>query len=242
MNTVISKITIILPTYCEADNIGNIIDRIEKLGINATILVIDDSSPDGTQEIVKKLQKNNPNIILLTRPCKMGLGTAITYGFQYLLSQGHPPDYIITMDADHSHNPRDIPKLVYEAIKGNDLVVGSRYCRGGAVKGWSNIRFVISRTANKIANFLLRLPVSDYTSGFRCYSRNYIEKALPKLHSETYEIQIETLRQAKLQGSKICEVPITFENRKKGKSKLTPNEIATFTKYILKILIQKSQD
>lgn len=234
------NVAIILPTYCEADNIKNIINRIEKLGINATILVIDDSSPDGTQEIVKKLQKKHPNIILLTRPSKMGLGTAITYGFRYLLSQKHPPKYIITMDADHSHNPEDIPKLIHEAVKGYDLVVGSRYCKGGTVKGWSKIRFIISRTANKIANFLLKLPINDYTSGFRCYSKSYIEKALPKLHSETYEIQIETLRQAKLQGSKICEVPITFENRKKGKSKLTPNEIATFTKYILKTLIRKS--
>ncbi|MEM2970022.1 MAG: polyprenol monophosphomannose synthase [Candidatus Bathyarchaeia archaeon] len=233
---------IILPTYCEAYNIANIIDRIEKLGINATILVIDDSSPDGTKEIVKKLQKKHRNITLLIRPHKMGLGTAITYGFRHLLSQKCPPEYIITMDADHSHNPEDIPKLVDEAVKGHDLVVGSRYCKGGTVKGWNKIRLIISKTANKIANFLLKLPISDYTSGFRCYSRSYIEKALPKLHSETYEIQIETLRQAKLQGSKICEVPITFENRKKGKSKLTLNEIATFTKYILKILIQKSQD
>ena len=231
-----SQVAIILPTYCEAENIADIIHTIESLKLNSTLVIIDDSSPDGTQSIVMKLKENYQNIILLKRPRKMGLGTAITDGFRFLLSLPKPPKYVITMDADNSHNPKDIPRLLQLARKGYDLVIGSRYCKKGKVKGWKLTRLLISKTANKITGMLIKLPLNDFTSGFRCYSKEYIEKALPKLHSQTYEIQIETIRQAKLQGSKISEIPITFENRKKGKSKLTLTEITTFSKYILKVL------
>ncbi|MGB9778354.1 MAG: polyprenol monophosphomannose synthase [Candidatus Bathyarchaeales archaeon] len=230
------QIAIILPTYCEAENIANIIRTIEELGLHSLIVVIDDSSPDGTQKIVKQLQQEYKNIVLLTRPFKMGLGTAITAGFRYILSKKEAPEYIITMDADNSHNPEEIPKLFATAKKGYDIAVGSRYCEGGKVKGWKLSRLLISRTANKIVKILLKLPINDFTSGFRCYSRRYIAKALPKLHSQTYEIQIETIRQAKIQNSKVAETPITFQNRKKGKSKLTLTEIAAFSKYILKVI------
>jgi len=230
------NIAIILPTYCEAENIENIILTIEDLKLNSTLLVIDDSSPDGTQNIVMKLKEKYKNIILIKRPRKMGLGTAITDGFRFLLSLPKPPKYVITMDADNSHNPKDIPRLLQLARKGYDLVIGSRYCKKGKVKGWKLTRLLISKTANKITGMLIKLPLNDFTSGFRCYSKEYIEKALPKLHSQTYEIQIETIRQAKIQNSKIGEIPIVFENRKKGKSKLTKNEIITFSKYILKVL------
>ncbi len=240
MNKKPPKIAVILPTYCEEENIADIITKIENLKLSTTILVIDDSSPDGTENKIKELQRRYENILLLKRPRKMGLGTAITDGFKYLLSMQEPPEYIITMDADRSHNPIDILKLLQKAQKGSDLVIGSRYCVGGEIKGWGITRFLISRIANKIAQTVIRLPISDYTSGFRCYSKEYVEKALPKLHSQTYEIQIETLRQAKLQGSRISEIPITFENRKRGKSKLTANEVATFLKYILKILLKQT--
>jgi len=230
------QVAIILPTYCEAENIADIIHTIENLKLNSTLVIIDDSSPDETQNIVRKLKENYKNIILLNRPRKMGLGTAIIDGFRFLLSLPKPPKYIITMDADYSHNPNDIPKLLKLAKKGYDLIIGSRYCKKGKVKGWKLTRLLISKTANKITGMLIKLPLNDFTSGFRCYSKEYVRKAIPKLHSETYEIQIETIRQAKLQNSKIGEIPIVFENRKKGKSKLTKNEIITFSKYILKVL------
>jgi dolichol-phosphate mannosyltransferase len=230
------EVAIILPTYCEAGNIADIIHTIENLRLNSTLVVIDDASPDGTQSIVKELKLKYRNIILLNRPRKMGLGTAIRDGFRFLLSLPRQPKYIVTMDADYSHDPNDIPKLVKLAKKGYDLVIGSRYCEEGKVKGWTLSRLLISKAANKITGILVKLPLKDFTSGFRCYSREYINKALPRLHSETYEIQIETIRQAKLQNSKIGEIPIVFENRKKGKSKLTPTEIAAFSKYILKVL------
>jgi dolichol-phosphate mannosyltransferase len=112
----------------------------------------------------------------------------------------------------------------------------------GEVKGWKLTRLLISKVANKITGKIIRLQLNDFTSGFRCYSKGYIINALPKLHSETYEIQIETLRQAKLQNSKIGEIPIVFENRKKGKSKLTLTEIAAFSKYILKVSWEQLRD
>jgi dolichol-phosphate mannosyltransferase len=230
------RVAIILPTYCEAENIRDIIHAIENLKLNSTILVVDDSSPDKTKNIVGELNELYGNILLLDRPSKMGLGTAITDGFRFLLALPNSPDYIIAMDADYSHNPQDIPRLLNLAEKGCDLVVGSRYCQEGSAKGWSLSRLLISRVANKLTGMVLNLQLSDFTSGFRCYSKSYLMKALPQLHSETYEIQIETLRQAKLQGSNIGEVSIVFENRKKGKSKLSSREFAAFSKYLLKVL------
>jgi dolichol-phosphate mannosyltransferase len=232
-------VAIILPTYCEAENIADIIHAIENLKLDSTILVIDDSSPDETQDVVEKLSERYPNISLLKRPQKMGLGTAITDGFRFLLSLPEPPSYIITMDADYSHAPHDIPRLLHLAEEGNDLVIGSRYCKQGEVRGWKLTRLLISKVANKITGKIIHLQLNDFTSGFRCYSRGYLTKALPQLHSETYEIQIETLRQAKIQDSKIGEIPIIFENRKKGKSKLTLTEIAAFSKYIAKVSWEK---
>lgn len=233
-----SCVAILLPTYCEADNVESLICTIENLKINSTIIVIDDSSPDGTGNIVEKLQKEYSNIILLSRPYKAGLGTAITHGFRFISSQQNPPDYIITMDADYSHNPEDIPKLLQQANRGYDVVVGSRYCQGGRVKGWTLTRLMISKVANKITAKLIALPINDFTSGFRCYSRNYVQEILPSLHSQTYEIQIETLRQAYINNARVTEIPIIFVNRKKGKSKLTKNEILGFFFYVLKAALK----
>ena len=230
---------VISPTYCEAENIGGLIQTIEGLNLNSVLLVIDDSSPDETRSIVEKLNEKYGNIILLTRPRKMGLGTAIRDGFELLLSQPNPPKYIITMDADYSHSPYDIPRLLDFAKNGYDLVVGSRYCEGGAVKGWTVIRRITSMVANRMAGSLIQLRVNDFTSGFRCYSQRCIQNVLSKLHSQTYEIQIETIRQAKLHNLKVGEIPITFENRKKGKSKLTLAEIVAFSKYIMKVLLRQ---
>ena len=233
------EVAVISPTYCEAENIGGLIQTIEGLHLNSLLLVIDDSSPDETQSIVKNLNEKYENIILLTRPRKMGLGTAIRDGFELLLSQPTPPKYIITMDADYSHSPYDIPRLLAFAKSGYGIVIGSRYCVGGAVKGWTLFRRITSMIANRIAGSLIQLQVNDFTSGFRCYSQRCVQTVLSKLHSQTYEIQIETIRQAKLHNLKVGETPILFENRKKGKSKLSLTEIVAFSKYILKVLLKK---
>jgi dolichol-phosphate mannosyltransferase len=207
---------------------------LENLGLDLRVLVIDDSSPDGTADIVRKLQRRYLNILLLVRSRKMGLGTAITDGFKVLLSLRNPPRYIVTMDADYSHNPRDVPRAIATAKRGNGLAIGSRYCRGGGVMNWSVFRRVTSRVANILASLLVRARIHDYTSGLRCYSTRLVRDMVPDLHSETYEIQIETIRQACNRGFNVTEFPMTFVNRKKGKSKLSANEIKEFTSYILK--------
>jgi dolichol-phosphate mannosyltransferase len=230
-----SEIGIILPTYCEAVNIGNLINDIENLDLDLRILVIDDSSPDGTADVVRKLQKKFGNILLFVRSKKSGLGTAITDGFKILLSLKNSPNYIVTMDADYSHNPKDVPRAISAAKKGKGLAIGSRYCKGGGVVKWSIFRRVTSRVANTLAFLLVRARIHDYTSGLRCYSTKLVKEMVSDLHSETYEIQIETIRQACKRGFDVREFPMTFVNRKNGKSKLSPNEIKEFTSYILKI-------
>ena len=227
-------VAIMLPTYCEAGNIESLIREIKNLKPDSLIVVIDDSSHDGTASIVEELQKEYDNILVFTRPAKLGLGTAITDGFKVILSLKNPPDYIITMDADYSHNPQAIQKLLATGEKGYDLVIGSRYKEGSRIVGWHILRRLISRVANFIASTMVGMRIHDCTSGFRCYSKNYVENVIGYLHSQTYEIQIETVKQAWTRGFKVKEVPITFENRKRGKSKLTKAEFQGFLSYIIK--------
>src|SRR4030042_6752549 len=230
-----SDIGIILPTYCEADSVGRLIPELESLNLNASILVIDDSSPDGTADLIRKLQKQYKNVLLLVRKRKSGLGTAITDGFRVFLSLQNPPKCIVTMDADYSHNPKEIPRLIAPTHDAYDLIVGSRYYRGGSTQDWGIVRLAISKIANLITKYRIAAGIHDYTSGMRCYSTRVVRSMINDLHSRTYEIQIETIRQANLRRFKLKEVPITFVNRKKGKSKLSINEIRDFLSYIMSI-------
>ena len=230
-----SEVGVILPTYGEAENISKLIEDIEGLKLDASILVIDDSSPDGTAELVQEKQKKYPNITLYLRPKKTGLGTAITDGFKIFLSATTPPKYVFTMDADYSHNPQDIPQLL-ATMKECDcgIVIGSRYVKGGKIAGWPFTRKVISKTANLIARASLGLKLKDCTSGYRCYSTRFLKEAIGNLHSHTYEIQIETVRQAALRNFNVKETPILFVNRKRGKSKLSWTEIKSYLSYTMK--------
>ena len=230
-------IGVLLPTYCEAENIGNLIREIQELDLDIIITVVDDSSPDDTSKVVKKLQNKFHNIHLICRESKSGLGTAIVTGFRFFLDLPYPPDFIVTMDSDYSHNPRDIVRLVKHGSNGNDLVIGSRYVKRGTSKNWPLKRQLISRVANILASLVVGRRIKDCTSGFRCYSRDYVQRVLPSLHSTTYEIQIETLRQGRLGHSSIKEIPITFVERKKGKSKLSRDEIRAFLNYTAKSLL-----
>lgn len=232
-----TSVAVLLPTYCEAENVESLIHEIERLNLNILVAVIDDSSPDGTAERVMRLNEKYGNVHLVSRHEKLGLGTAITDGFRYVLGLKAKPDYIVTMDADYSHNPKDIPRLVKAAREGCDLVIGSRYIRGGKMIGWPLRRRLISRLANFIAAATIGKRMHDCTSGFRCYSRRYVKNVLPDLHSQTYEIQIETIRQARLNKFVVEEIPITFEDRKRGKSKLTATESRAFLAYIFKTVI-----
>lgn len=235
-----SEVGLILPTYREAENIASLIDEIENLNLNTSILVIDDSSPDGTAEIVKNLQKKYDNILLCVRPRKCGLGTAITDGFKIFLSLKSAPKFIVTMDADYSHNPKAMPQLLSKMQSGCGIVIGSRYCRGGKIAGWSCARKIISRTANVVAKFLVGLKLRDCTSGFRCYSTRFLKVTIDSLHSQTYEIQIEILRQALLRGFSVKESPILFVNRKHGKSKLTFAEVQGYISYVFKTATRRN--
>jgi dolichol-phosphate mannosyltransferase len=229
------EIGVILPTYREAENIGKLIEEIEDLNLDSTILVIDDSSPDETANIVQEKQQMYQNIFLFNRPKKSGLGSAITDGFRYFLNESNPPKYVFTMDADYSHNPQDMPKLL-STMRECDcgIVIGSRYSKGGQIEGWPLSRKIISRTANSIARASLGLELKDCTAGFRCYSTKFLREVIGNLHSQTYEIQIETVRQASLRGIPVKETPVLFVNRKQGKSKLNWTEIKSFLSYTLK--------
>ena len=232
-----AKVGVLLPTYCEAENIQRLIDEIEELPLVTLILVIDDSSQDGTADAVRRLQQKYPNILLLVRPQKGGLGSAITEGFRTFLSVPHVPEFVITMDADYSHNPQDMPRLVSTMDSGCDLAIGSRYCKGGKTEGWPLTRKIISRLANLTARGILGLKLRDCTSGYRCYSTGFLAKTIGFLHSQTYDIQIETVKQAHSQGFNTQEVPILFVNRKQGKSKLSLKEIENYISYIFKTML-----
>lgn len=233
------SVAVLLPTYCEVENIEDMIREIEGLGLpNLRIVVIDDSSPDGTCELVRQLQEKYDNIIFYRRPAKLGLGTAITAGFKLILSMKNPPSYVVAMDADFSHDPKEILRLIRAMKNDSDLVIGSRYQQSGEILGWSPVRHAISRVANFIAATVARTKVRDCTSGFRCYSVRYLRSVIKDLHSETYEIQIETVKQARIKKFRISEVPITFTNRKRGKSKLTLTEIQAFLSYIIRARLE----
>jgi dolichol-phosphate mannosyltransferase len=233
------SVVVILPTYCEAENIESLIREIQGLKLNVSIVVVDDSSPDGTPDMVNKLSEEYGNIVLISRPEKLGLGTAITDGFRYILSLREKPDYVVTMDSDYSHNPQDIPRLVGTARNGYSLVIGSRYVEGGAMRNWPLRRRLISRFANLLVTIMVGVRLHDCTSGFRCYSQQYIVNVLSRLHSQTYEIQIETIRQARLNDFAVKEIPIIFVDRKKGKSKLTTVEFVGFVNYVSKVTFAK---
>jgi dolichol-phosphate mannosyltransferase len=237
--SIAAQVGVILPTYCESQNIDGLITDVENLGLDASILVVDDSSPDGTAERVRKMQAKYENILLFVRPAKSGLGTAITDGFKTYLSLQNSPSYVVTMDADYSHDPKTVPKLLARAKDGCGIAVGSRYVKNGGTVGWSWFRTLVSRTANMFAKSALNLKPRDCTSGFRCYSADFLKAAIGSLHSQTYEIQIETVRQALSHGFTVAEVPILFTNRRRGKSKLTLTEIQSYTSYVLKALTHR---
>jgi dolichol-phosphate mannosyltransferase len=230
-----SEIGVLLPTYREAENIGLLIGEIEDLHLSTSILVVDDSSPDGTAEIVREMQKKRRNILFCCRPRKEGLGTAIRDGFKIFLSLASPPKYVVTMDADYSHDPKAIPRFLSEMQSNCAIVVGSRYCKGGETVGWPFTRRFVSRLANLLARSAVGLKLNDCTSGFRCYSTRFLKSFGPSLRSQSFEIQIELLRKALSGGFEIREVPISFVNRRRGRSKLSSAELWGYMSYALNL-------
>jgi dolichol-phosphate mannosyltransferase len=213
---------VIIPTYNEKENIQAILTAIYDLNQDFHVLVIDDSSPDGTADIVRELQPNfNNTVFLQERKGKLGLGTAYIHGFKWAIDKGY--NFIFEMDADFSHSPSDLPRL-YDACKrqGADLAVGSRYVKGGGVKNWPSDRIALSKGASVYTRLILWMPVEDPTAGFMCYKREVLETInLDEIHFVGYAFQIEMKFAAWKLGFKIKEVPIQFEDRKFGDSKMS---------------------
>ncbi|UZR93746.1 polyprenol monophosphomannose synthase [Chondrinema litorale] len=217
-----SKQIVIIPTYNEIENIEGIISEILSLYIDIHILIVDDGSPDGTADKVKEMQKQFDGLIyMIEREKKSGLGTAYITGFKYALAKGY--DYIFEMDADFSHNPRDLVRL-FEACKnqGFDVAVGSRYITGVNVVNWPMSRVIMSYFASKYVKFITGMPISDATAGFKCYSRKVLEKIdLDRIRFVGYAFQIEMKFKAWKYNFQIKEVPIIFTDRTKGTSKMS---------------------
>lgn len=215
-----NKSLVILPTYNERKNIGKIIGKILWLeGFH--ILVIDDASTDGTAGIVREFMEKTNKVHLIERPAKLGLGTAYITGFKWGLENDYA--YLIEMDADGSHNPESLPWFIKEIEKGYDMVIGSRYLEGKiSVVGWDFHRLLLSKFGNFYASRLLRLPFTDLTSGFRCYSRKALESIdLDRVKSNGYSFQIEMVYWIRRTGLKIGEMPIIFFERNSGSSKMS---------------------
>jgi dolichol-phosphate mannosyltransferase len=211
--------TVVVPTYNERENIGALIERILELP-RFRVLVVDDNSPDGTATIVAEIARHEPRIGLLSRPGKLGLGTAYIAGFRRALAEG--ANYIYEMDADFSHDPRYLPDLLVATETRYDLTLGSRYVPGGGTIDWGMIRKIISRGGNMYARAILGLPVMDATGGFRCYRRRVLETLdLKAIHSNGYSFQIEMAYRTLQAGFTIGETPIIFPDRRIGHSKMS---------------------
>jgi dolichol-phosphate mannosyltransferase len=212
---------VIIPTYKERENIEAIVKSISSLPIVFDILIIDDNSPDGTADIVKNLQKSFLNLNLVERPGKMGLGTAYITGFKWALEKGY--NYIYEMDADFSHDPRDLVKL-YKACSedGADLAIGSRYISGVNVVNWPLSRVLMSYVASIYVRMITGMRIMDTTAGFKCYRKEVLQNIrLDKVKSIGYGFQIEMKFKTWKLGYKIVEVPIIFTDRKLGASKMS---------------------
>jgi dolichol-phosphate mannosyltransferase len=214
------RILICLPTYNERENLESMVRSLGELGLEGLeVLVIDDSSPDGTGEIADRLAAELPWVHILHRERKEGLGPAYLAGFRRALELS--ADLVFEMDCDFSHDPADVPRLV-EATGGADLVLGSRYVRGGGTRNWGFVRRFISRGGSLYAQVLLQLGIRDLTGGFKCYRRAVLETIdLDAISSLGYAFQIETTYRALRAGFRVVEVPITFADREVGGSKMS---------------------
>jgi dolichol-phosphate mannosyltransferase len=216
------RILVSLATYNEAENLQPLIAEIHRYLPDAHLLVVDDNSPDGTGRIAEELAATDPRIHVLHRPGKLGLGTATLDAMNYAILNGY--DYLQNLDADFSHPPRYLPGIIQGMMK-NDVMIGSRYARGGATENWPLPRLVISRTVNLLVRFLFRMPVMDASGAFRCYRVSKLKEAeLGRTESRGYSFQQEVLFRIHKAGAKLGEVPIVFENRRAGKSKVNQAE------------------
>ncbi len=213
------KSLVIIPTYNEAENIQKLIQEIFNYLPQTDILIIDDNSPDGTGKIADALSAADLRIRVIHRPKKMGMGNAYNRGFRYAIEKGY--DVLFEMDADFSHKPEDLPRLL-EGLQDNGLVIGSRYIDGGGTVNWGLLRRFVSKGGNLYSRFMLGLNVTDMTAGFRCYNVSALKKInLDRVRSNGYGFQVEMSYRIKEAGFNIKEIPIIFEDRRAGQSKMS---------------------
>ncbi len=214
-----SKAVIVIPTYNEAENVEALITEIHKNVPQINILFVDDNSPDGTGRLIKKLKARNPKILLLERAQKNGLGRAYIDGFKIALEKGF--EYIFEMDADFSHDPKELPNFLNEIVE-NDLVIGSRYIKGVNVINWPLKRLLLSYYANVYTRIVTGIPIRDCTGGFKCFRRGVLEAIdFHRIKSNGYAFQIELNFKVWKKGFRIKEIPIIFYDRIHGESKLS---------------------
>lgn len=226
------KPLVIIPTYNERENIGDLLDGVFQHVPEADVLVVDDGSPDGTAGIVAARGESDSRVKLLNRTAKDGLGPAYIAGFQWALERDYA--LIIGMDADFSHDPSYLPQFV-EQSRAYDLIIGSRYVPGGATPDWKLSRRIISRVGNTVARTVLGLKVRDCTTGYKCYRRETLAKIdLDSIEVVGYGFLIETTYQCYLNGARIKEIPIVFIDRREGKSKMTSTIVSEALGYVFR--------
>jgi dolichol-phosphate mannosyltransferase len=218
------RILISLATYNERENLAPLIEEIQRMLPAADLLVIDDNSPDGTGKLAEELAAADPRIHVLHRAGKLGLGTAILAGMRYAMEQNY--DYLINMDCDFSHHPRYLPALL-AGMDQRDVMIGSRYVRGGGTRNWPLSRQMLSQGVNRLVRFLLRMPARDASGAYRCYRVSKLRQTeLQRIISHGYSFQQEVLYRCRKAGCKLGETPIIFEDRRAGSSKVNLREAA----------------
>ncbi|MBN1517918.1 polyprenol monophosphomannose synthase [Candidatus Sumerlaeota bacterium] len=219
------RVAVILPTYNEAENIIPLIEAVLQQDADRefTVVVVDDNSPDGTAELVRDAMQSESRLDLITRAGKLGLGTAYIAGYRRALERGC--EWILSMDADWSHNPEHIPEIL-SRTGGADMVIGSRYVAGGGLRDWPMHRKLLSAAANRMARAVLRIKTRDCTSGYRCYRAEFLRKIpLDEITSDGYSFLIDLLYRFIQAEARIAESPILFTDRKGGVSKISKTEI-----------------
>jgi len=230
------KILIIIPTYNELENLPTLLPEVLSKNDGINVLIVDDNSPDGTAAFVENEMKNINGIHLIKRPSKRGLGTAYIAGFKFALQNGY--DFIFEMDADFSHDPKEIPRF-FDEIKNSDVVLGSRYINGVNVINWPMRRLLLSSFANFYTRFITGMPVHDATGGFKCFRREVLEAInLEKVTSNGYAFQIEMTFKAWKKGFQVKEIPIIFVDRVKGKSKMSRKIVREAVTMVWKLRIK----
>lgn len=231
----------VIPTYNEADNLLALIGQILSLSVDDLhAVIVDDNSPDGTGDLAEEIACRNPNVYAVHRPAKLGLGTAYIAGFRRAFALA--ADRVITMDADFSHHPRHIPQLIAHS-QDHDLVIGSRYVDGGGTRFCGLGRRLLSHGANVFARSILGLHAHDCTGGFRCYRRDMLEAIdLDEIFSDGYSFLIEMLYRCQVRGFRVGEVPITFEDRRQGRSKISRQEVFKAAYTVIRLRWEASFD